>query len=104
MRVRKLLKRFLATPMRKSDFLLAIIFSRLIFTLADIVIMLLFGYLAFGVRCQGDYFTLSLAVLLGAAAFAGIVLLVASRAETIETVSARMNLGMLPMSNLAGLF
>jgi len=104
MRVRKLLKRFLATPMRRSDFLIAIIFSRLLFTLADIVILLLFGYLAFGIRSQGGYLNLTAVVLLGGAAFAGIGLLVASRVQTIETVSGLMNLVMLPMWILSGVF
>ncbi|MCI0357512.1 MAG: ABC transporter permease [Planctomycetaceae bacterium] len=104
MRVRKLLKRFLATPMRRSDFLIAIIFSRLIFTLADILILLLFGYLAFGIRSQGSYLDLTAVVLLGGAAFAGIGLLVASRVQTIETVSGLMNLVMLPMWILSGVF
>jgi ABC-type multidrug transport system permease subunit len=104
LRVRKLLKRFLATPMRKSDFLLALICSRFIFTLADIAVLLVFGYLMFGVRCQGDYLSLSIVVLLGAAAFAGVGLLVASRAETLETVSGLMNLVMLPMWILSGVF
>ena len=104
MRVRKLLKRFLATPMRRSDFLLAVIFSRLVFTLADIVIMLAFGYLAFGIRSQGDYFSLAVVILIGSAAFAGIGLLVASRVQTIETVSGLMNLVMLPMWILSGVF
>jgi ABC-type multidrug transport system permease subunit len=104
MRVRKLLKRFLATPMRRSDFLIAIIFSRLIFTLLDVVILLLFGYLAFGIRNQGNYLNLTAVVLLGGAAFAGIGLLVASRVQTIETVSGLMNLVMLPMWILSGVF
>jgi ABC-2 type transport system permease protein len=104
MRVRKLLKRFLATPMRKSDFLLAIMFSRLTFTLADIVVLLVFGYYVFGVRCQGNYAELSVAVALGAAAFAGIGMLVASRAQTLETVSGLMNLVMLPMWIFSGVF
>jgi ABC-2 type transport system permease protein len=104
MRVRKLLKRFLATPMRRSDFLLAIIFSRLMFTLLDVVILLLFGYLAFGIRNQGNYLNLTAVVLLGGAAFAGIGLLVASRVQTIETVSGLMNLVMLPMWILSGVF
>jgi ABC-2 type transport system permease protein len=104
MRVRKLLKRFLATPMRRSDFLLAIMFSRLAFTLIDIVILLVFGYLAFGVQCQGSYAAFFAAVLLGGFGFAGIGLLVASRAETIETVSGLMNLVMLPMWILSGVF
>ena len=104
MRVRKLLKRFLATPMRRSDFLLAVMLSRLFFTLTDIVILLIFGYLMFNVRCQGSYLALSAAVLLGGAAFAGVGLLVASRVETIETVSGVMNLVMLPMWILSGVF
>jgi ABC-2 type transport system permease protein len=104
MRVRKLLKRFLATPMRRSDFLLAIMTSRLAFTLGDIVVLLLFGYCVFGVRCQGNYLELAAAVLLGGAAFAGIGLFVASRAQTLETVSGLMNLVMLPMWILSGVF
>jgi ABC-type multidrug transport system permease subunit len=104
MRVRKLLKRFLATPMRRSDFLLAIMSSRLVFTLADVVVLLFFGYLVFDVRCQGSYLDLSFAVLLGAAAFAGIGLMVASRAQTLETVSGLMNLVMLPMWVFSGVF
>jgi ABC-2 type transport system permease protein len=104
LRMRKLLKRFLATPMRKSDFLLGIMFSRLLFTLGDVVVLLVFGQLAFGVRTQGSYLDLTAAVLLGSAAFAGIGLLVASRAETLETVSGLMNLVMLPMWILSGVF
>jgi ABC-2 type transport system permease protein len=104
MRVRKLLKRFLATPMRKTDFLLAIMISRLIFTVADVVLLVLFGYFVFGVRNQGSYLELSAAVLLGSAAFAGIGLLVACRAKTIETVSGLMNLVMLPMWICSGVF
>ena len=104
MRVRKLLKRFLATPMRRSDFLLAVMISRLIFTVGDVVVLLIFGYFVFGVRCQGNYLELAAAVLLGSAAFAGIGLLVACRAQTIETISGLMNLVMLPMWVCSGVF
>src|SRR5688572_3874543 len=45
MRVRKLLKRFLATPMRRSDFLLSIMLSRILFTVLDIVFLMLVGFL-----------------------------------------------------------
>ncbi len=104
MRVRKLLKRFLATPMRRSDFLLALMLSRLLFTWADVVVLLLFGYFAFGVQCLGSYLDLTIAVTLGGAAFAGIGLLVASRAQTVEAASGLMNLVMLPMWVLSGVF
>lgn len=104
MRVRKLLKRFLATPMRRSDFLLALMFSRLLFTLADVVVLLVFGYLAFGVQNQGSYLELTAVVLLGGATFAGLGLLVSSRAQTIETISGLMNLVILPMWVFSGVF
>lgn len=104
MRVRKLLKLFLATPMRRTDFLLALICSRLVFTIADVIVLVLFGYFVFGVSCQGSYLELAVAVLLGGAAFAGIGLLVASRAQTVETVSGLMNLVILPMWVFSGVF
>jgi ABC-type multidrug transport system permease subunit len=43
-------------------------------------------------------------ILLGAAAFGGLGLLVACRAKTLETVSGLMNLVMLPMYVLSGVF
>lgn len=104
MRIRKLLKRFLATPMRRTDFLMSIMIGRLLFLIPEVVTLLGFSWLMFGVVVQGSLFTLSAVVLLGAVAFAGIGLLVASRAKTIETVSGLMNLIMLPMWILSGIF
>lgn len=104
MRVRKLLKRFLATPMRRTDFLLALMLSRLIFTLIEIVLLLTFSYLVFDIRLRGDPTAFAALVVVGGAAFAGVGLLVASRAETIETVSGLMNAVMLPMYLLSGVF
>jgi len=104
MRVRKLLKRFLATPMRRTDFLLSLLFSRLIFTLIEIALLLTFAYFVFDIRLRGDPTAFAVLVLFGGAAFAGVGLLVASRAETIETVSGLMNGVMLPMYLFSGVF
>lgn len=104
MRIRKLLKRFLATPMRRSHFLAAVMASRLLFIIPEVFIILIFARLAFGVVIYGNWATLGLFILLGSLAFAGIGLLVASRARTIETVSGLMNLVMLPMWLLSGVF
>lgn len=104
MRTRKLLKRFLATPMRRSDFLLGVMLSRLVFTVPEVLILLGFGWLVFGVGCQGNLLLLLGIILLGGFTFAGIGLLVASRAKTVETVSGLMNLVMLPMWILSGVF
>jgi ABC transporter DrrB family efflux protein len=104
MRIRKLLKRFLATPMRRSDFLLSVMFSRMIFTVPEVLVLLLFGWLAFDVKNQGSIWALVFLIVFGAASFSGLGLLVASRAKTIETVSGLMNLVMLPMWLLSGVF
>jgi len=104
MRVRKLLKRLLATPMRRGDFLLSILSARLLFMLPEMVLLLLVGFLIFGVPMRGNFLTLGLAILVGACCFSGIGLLVACRAQKTETVSGLMNLVMLPMWLLSGIF
>jgi ABC-2 type transport system permease protein len=104
MRIRKLLKRFLATPMKKSQFLAGIMLSRLAFLIPEVLVLLVFARLAFGVRIYGSLGAVVTLILLGAAAFAGLGLLVASRAKTIEAVSGLMNLAMLPMWVFSGVF
>jgi ABC-type multidrug transport system permease subunit len=104
MRIRKLLKRFLATPMRRRDFLLGLMISRLIFMVPEVLLMLLFGWLVFGVEIRGSVLDLTVLILVGAFTFSGLGLLVASRAKTLEAVSGLMNLVMLPMWLLSGIF
>jgi ABC-type multidrug transport system permease subunit len=90
--------------MRQSDFLLSVMLVRLIFAFFDMAFLMTFGYLAFGVRCSGSLLELSLVMLIGGAGFAGIGLLVASRAQTIDSISGLMNLIMLPMWVASGVF
>ena len=104
MRIRKLLKRFIATPMKKSDFLIAVMVSRMLFLIPEIIIVLLFARWAFGVVVHGNLVALGAVITLGAVAFSGIGLLVASRAQKLETVSGLMNLVMLPMWLVSGIF
>ena len=104
MRVRKLLKRLLATPMRRGDFLLAVLSSRLTFMLPEMLFLLLIGFFGFGVPLRGSVLTLVVVILTGAAAFSGLGLLIACRADKTETISGLMNLVMLPMWMLSGIF
>ena len=104
MRIKKLLKRMMATPMRRSDFMLAMIFSRLVFMVAEVFILLVFGRLVFGMIIRGSISSIVVVGFLGSMCFAGMGLLVASRAQKIETVSGLMNLVMLPMYVLSGVF
>lgn len=103
-RTRKLLKRLVATPMRKSDYLGAQMLSRLIFLVFEVTILTAFGWLAFDVAVRGSILLFALTCVAGAMCFAGLGLLVASRAQTIEAVSGLMNLVMLPMWLLSGVF
>lgn len=104
MRIRKLLKRFLATPMKRTHFLSAMMISRMFFLIPEVVLLMLFARYTFGVRVYGSLGTVAFLVLLGATAFSGIGLLIASRAKTIEAVTGMMNLVMLPMWVLSGIF
>ena len=104
LRIRKLLKRYLATPMKRSHFLVSIMISRLLFMIPEILVMLLVARLVFGVVSYGSYLNVAFLVVLGAFQFSGIGLLVACRAQTLETISGLMNLVMLPMWIGCGIF
>lgn len=104
MRVRKLFKRLLATPMKRSQFLLGLLLARFLMLLPEMAVLLLFAKLVFGVPLRGDLPTLLVVLIIGSAAFSGIGLLVACRTEKTETVSGLMNLVMLPMWLLSGVF
>jgi ABC transporter DrrB family efflux protein len=103
-RTKGLLKRFLATPMRKSQYLLSYLLSRLAFLVLEVATLVGFGWWMFDVGVRGSLGALALLTLVGAFSFAGLGLLVASRAKTVEAVSGLMNLVMLPMWILSGTF
>ena len=104
MRVRNLLKRLLATPMRRSHFLLAMIGGRSMFFIPEMMFLLLASVLMFKVTVAGSWFSLIFVALVGALSFAGLGLLTACRAQRIETISGLMNLVMLPMWLMSGCF
>ncbi|HYW13642.1 MAG TPA: ABC transporter permease [Longimicrobium sp.] len=104
MRQKKQLKRMASTPMRRRDFLFAQILGRLAFIALEVPPVVLFAWLAFGVTVQGNVLALALIVLLGAMTFAGLGLLAAARARTIEGLSGALNLVMFPMFVLSGVF
>jgi len=103
-RSRGILKRLLATPMRRSDYLIAQILGRLVFLVVEVAVLVGFGRLAFGVPVRGSLASLATVSLAGAGAFAGLGLLIASRARTVEGLSGLANFVMLPMWVLSGIF
>ena len=104
MRQRKLLKRFVGTPMRRGDFLLALMSSRLILMVIEVGLLLVFGVCAFHMRVLGSVFAIALLGGLGSLCFGAVGLLTASRARKIESVSGLINLVMMPLWIFSGVF
>ena len=103
-RQRKLLKRYVATPMRRSDFLLALAGGRLLLMVTEVGLLLGFGALVFHMPVLGSLLSILLLSAIGAVGFAGLGLLTASRAQKIESVSGLINLIMMPMWIFSGVF
>ncbi len=104
MRTKKLIIRMLATPMRRGDFLLSFVAMRALFVLLEVPILLAFGWIAFDVKLRGSPAVVLALSVVGALTFAGLGLLVASRARNTQTAGGLMNLVMLPMFLLSGVF
>jgi ABC-type multidrug transport system permease subunit len=103
-RMRKLLKRLVASPMRKRDYLVAQVLGRLVLLGPEVAVPLTVGALALGLPIRGSLPAVAVVAIVGALAFGGIGLLVASRARTFEAVSGILNMSMLPMWILSGVF
>jgi ABC transporter DrrB family efflux protein len=103
-RQKKLLKRMVASPMPKWQYLTAFLLSRLAMLVIEVVVFLGFARVAFGVPFRGPLWELGLICVMTSMVFSALGLLVASRARTMEAVSGLMNLVMLPMWILSGVF
>jgi len=103
-RNKKLLKRLVATPMSRGEYLLSFLLSRLGFLVVEVIVLVGFGALVFDVPVRGSLVTLGVVCLVSALAFSALGLLVSSRAKTVEAVSGLSNLVMLPMWIFSGVF
>jgi ABC-type multidrug transport system permease subunit len=104
MRQKKLLKRFVATPMRKWHFLLSLFVSRMVFLIPEMAAIIGAGVLIFGVPVRGSLVTLLVLSFFGSLVFCGIGALCASRVKTVEGASGLLNLVMMPMWLFSGVF
>ena len=103
-RLRKLLKRLAASPMRRSDYLLGQMIARLAFLAPETAVPLGFGALVLGMPVRGSLVSIAAVCVLGAFTFTGLGLLAASRPKTLEAISGVLNLTMVPMWVLSGVF
>jgi ABC-type multidrug transport system permease subunit len=103
-RRKHLLKRLVATPMSRTQYLASFVLSRLTFLVLEVVLLLGFAALVFGVPVRGSPGAVGSVCLVSALAFASLGLLLAARPRTVEGVSGIMNLVMLPMWIFSGVF
>lgn len=103
-RKRKLMKRMMATPLPKSYYLLSLGLYRLVILIVEVFLLVGFGVAAFHVPVRGSLFELAALCVLATLSFSAMGLLLASRVRTIEGVSGLMNLTMMPMWILSGVF
>lgn len=103
-RANGLLKRMIATPMKKSHFMFAQLAGRMLFLIGEVGVLIGFAHFVFDVPIRGSIVVLALLSLFGAAMFSGIGMLVAARPRTIEGVSGLMNFVMMPMWIMSGTF
>jgi ABC-type multidrug transport system permease subunit len=103
-RVGKLLKLFVASPMRRWHLLAAQVLARLVFLVVEATVLVAFAVLALDVPFRGSIAAFAVVTLLGAMAFVGVGLLLAARPRTIEGVSGLMNFTMAPMWIGSGIF
>ncbi len=103
-RRKNLLKRLVATPMPRSQYLASYVISRLVMLAVEAGVLLGFAVFLFGVPMRGSFLSMAVIIVVSALAFGGLGLLIASRSKTIEGVSGMMNLAMLPMWVLSGVF
>ena len=103
-RRKRLLKRFVATPMRRPHYLMSFLLMRLTLMVVEVAVITAFAALVFGVPLRGALWQLALVAVVSTLAFGGIGLLIAARARTIEGASGLMNVVMLPMWVGSGVF
>lgn len=103
-RRRKLLKRLIASPMSRAEYLLSFLIYRLVLLIAEVIALVSFAVWVFGVPLRGGVWELAVVCLVASLSFSALGLLIASRARTIEAVSGLMNLVMLPMWVFSGVF
>jgi ABC-type multidrug transport system permease subunit len=103
-RQKKLLKRLVASPMPRWQYLSSFLLSRLVMLIVEVAAFLGFARLAFGVPFRGSLWQLGILCVLTSLSFSALGLLISSRARTMEAASGLMNLVMLPMWIFSGVF
>jgi ABC-type multidrug transport system permease subunit len=103
-RSKKLLRRMVATPMKKSNFLIALITARVAMNIFEALILILFSWLYFDIHFQGSIMALIAVFITGNIAFSGLSILISSHTANSEIGNGIINAVVTPMMVLSGIF
>lgn len=103
-RSKKLLRRLVATPMKKSHFLIALITVRITMNFIESIVLFIFALFAFKMSIQGSITALIMMFIAGNFAFAGIAVFVSSNTSNTEVGNGLINFVVFPMMVLSGIF
>jgi ABC-2 type transport system permease protein len=103
-RAKKLMRRMVATPMNRSTFLAGMLTARLVLNFVEAVVLILFAWWAFDVVIQGSLLGLTIIFVSGNIVFSGIAMFISSRIQTTEVGNGLINLVVMPMMILSGIF
>jgi ABC-type multidrug transport system permease subunit len=103
-RSKKLLRRMVATPMRKSSFLISLITVRTAMNFVEAGLLFLFSWLVFGITVQGSPAALLMIFIAGNIAFSGLSVFISSHTAKTEIGNGLINLVNMPMMLLSGIF
>ncbi len=103
-RSKKLLRRMVATPMRKAHFLIAQWVSRMFVTFLETTILLVFAVCFFRVSIQGSLFAFIILLIAGNFCFFGFSILISSRTANMQLGNGLISIITTPMMVLSGIF
>ncbi|MEI7896247.1 MAG: ABC transporter permease [bacterium] len=103
-RSKKLLRRMVATPMKRSNFLMALITVRVVMNFVEAGLLFLAAWLAFNITIQGNVAALFALFVAGNFAFAGIAIFISSHTAKTEIGNGLINALSMPMMVLSGVF
>lgn len=103
-RMKKLMRRMIATPVKKAAILMSFFLSRMTINLVEVLLLFVFGYFYFGFTLQGSALSVASLFVSGNVAFAGLALLLSSRAENTRTGNGIINVVSIPLMLASGIF
>ncbi len=103
-RNKKLLRRMVATPMKKYNYVASQLISRLMLSTVEVLLLVGITKWIFDITITGSIPALILLVIAGNVAFTGLAILIASRTSNTQIANGLINLVVMPMMIMSGIY